>query len=516
MSFELIPDKYVGKVTLSGNWGWSNSTLKSPMKLYPESLWSASKLPAFVKYEPNITAVGKVRISAYILGYDEKQDTNAEFEVSFSGGTEKINVDMSKYKEGKSDWLTLGTYMFDGSGSEYVKLNRISTENNTRASTVRFEIMNEAENSKGGVWQYLYVGPALKPKIYSDIEKLDFFADLENCKYKREIESLKCLGIIKDDEKNFYPDNKALEKEFSKWMTCIFDYENDCKSEVPLTLTFAKKMIATYVRNIGINLEWLNSNDDDTLLQSSDLFGKLNLDENITRAEAAALLYRVYHTFKASAVSSEWKLTFCDDFSEDNLNTFVWQCENKAPSHIQSSRWSKNVEVKDGVMSLKTVKEKLPDYPKLDWTTASVWVKPEVFSQCGGFWQASIKINKGKGINNAFWMIGDGNEIDIVEAHYKNNVHTNYHFEGIQYSENYSSKFDLSEDFHIYALEWTDREFIYYFDGKEISRKQNINAFKPLYPIFSTAVINWAGQIPDSADGSSMDVEWVRIYDKKR
>lgn len=110
-------------------------------------------------------------------------------------------------------------------------------------------------------------------------------------------------------------------------------------------------------------------------------------------------------------------------------------------------------------------------------------------------------------------MIGNGSEIDIVEGHYPNSVHTNYHFEGIQYSENYSSPFDLSEDFHIYALEWTEDELIYYFDGLEISRKQNIDAHTPLYPIFSTAVINWAGNIPDSANGSTMDVEWVRIYE---
>ena len=207
---------------------------------------------------------------------------------------------------------------------------------------------------------------------------------------------------------------------------------------------------------------------------------------------------------------------FVDDFDGDALDENMWECENRAPAHILSSRWAKNVSVKNSVMSLTTKKEKLESVPDKDWTTASVWVKPNYFKQYGGYWQASIKINAAKGLNNAFWMIGNGSEIDIVEAHYINSVHTNYHFEGIQYSENFSSPFDLSEDFHIYALEWTEEELIYYFDGKEISRKRNIDAHSPLYPIFSTAVINWAGNIPDSADGCSMDVEWVRIYERKK
>lgn len=516
---ECIPDKYVGTVTLEGNWGWSNSTLKSPMKLYPESLWSSSKLPAFVKYEPKICSVGFVRISAYMLGYNEKQDTNEEYEICTSKGIKKINVDLSKYKDGESDWLALGTYFFDGNAKEYVKLNRISTENVTRASTVRFEIMNEAENSKDSVWQYLYMGPAKTPEVYGEIDSLNHFTDLKNCENANIIESLYVLKIF-DNNSLFRPNNKLTVCDFTKWLDRIFDTALLLDNVSHLSLDDALSIILKYIQNSNINLEWLKeSNDTTSFFENAHFFDKTpfikDIESALSREQGAVLIYLTYHTFVASKVDKDvWKLTFSDDFDGDKLNTDVWECENKAPAHIQSSRWAKNVSVNNSIMSLITVKEKLPDCPNLDWTTASVWVKPEVFSQCG-FWQASIKINKGKGINNAFWMIGDGNEIDIVEAHYKNEVHTNYHFEGVQYSENYSSKFDLSDDFHIYALEWTENEFIYYSDGEEIARKRNINAKQPLYPIFSTAVINWAGNIPDTANGSSMDIEWVRIYDRK-
>lgn len=520
MNNKCIPDKYVGKVTLKGNWGWSRPTLTSPMQLYPETLYSSSKLPASVLYEPQISSVGMVRISAFLVGYDEKQDTNEEYEICTSKGIKKINVDLSKYKDGESNWLILGTFFFDGSGKEYVKLNRISSENNTRASTVRFEILNDAQDKKGDVWQYLYMGPAKKPVIYGDIVPLNHFSDLQNCLNKDMIESLYVLGILDSEDALFYPDNKITVSDFIKWLNKLFSakFSSDCT--LPLSLDTALGLIETNVKSSNINLEWVDkSKNTFDFFENAHFFDRApfirTLTDNLSREQGAVLIYLAYHTFIASRVNNDvWELTFADDFDGDTLND-NWECENKAPAHIQSSRWAKNVTVSNSVMSLNTIKEKLDDYPNLDWTTASVWVKPEKFKQCGGFWQASIKINNSKGINNAFWMIGGGNEIDVVEAHYKNNVHTNYHFEGIQYSENYSSEFDLSKDFHIYALEWTNDEFIYFFDGKEIARKRNIDAKVPLYPIFSTAVINWAGKIEDCANGSSMDVEWVRIYKKR-
>ena len=74
---------------------------------------------------------------------------------------------------------------------------------------------------------------------------------------------------------------------------------------------------------------------------------------------------------------------------------------------------------------------------------------------------------------------------------------------------------DLSQDFHVYAVAWSETELVYYFDGKQIAWKRNIAANDPLYPIFSTAVLNWAGKITDAADGCAMEVEWVRVFRKR-
>ena len=102
----LIPDKYIGKVELFGNWGWSGK-LTSPMKHYPETLWCASKKPANIKYLPKIESVGLVRISAYIVGNSEKQNDNQEYVIHFADGIEEVYVDTSKFKTGESVYLVL-------------------------------------------------------------------------------------------------------------------------------------------------------------------------------------------------------------------------------------------------------------------------------------------------------------------------------------------------------------------------------------------------------------------------
>ena len=515
---KLIYDKYVGNVELSGNWGWSSKL--SPMALYPETLWSASKKPAYIKYLPKIEAVGMVRISAFMVGNTEKQNDNEEYIVSHADGIDKIYVDLSKYKDGESDWLVLGTYRFDGSKREYVQLNHNRADINTRASTVRFEILNNAE---GDVWQYLYVGPQKNVKqaeINTDIIELNKFSDLKLCKYRKEIEKAYYYGLLDIEGDAFNPEGKITDNVFSRWLSKMCNTACESENDDYITLESVIEKTFNAIKKSDINLEWLGCcNDLTSLLQKIKLFNnypEINHKNDLTRAEAATVLYAFYFSFIVPAVNKdEWTLEFSDDFDGNSLNEEIWQCENAAPAHILSSRLAENVTVKDGVMSLKTTKGRTEEYPEREWTTANVWVKPEYFKQYGGYWQASIKINAAKGINNAFWMIGNGSEIDIAEAHYVNSVHTNYHFEGIQHSENYYSPFDLSEDFHIYALEWTENELIYYFDGKEISRKLNVDAHIPLYPIFSTAVINWAGEISDTADGCSMDIDWIRIYDKK-
>ncbi len=80
-----------------------------------------------------------------------------------------------------------------------------------------------------------------------------------------------------------------------------------------------------------------------------------------------------------------------------------------------------------------------------------------------------------------------------------------------------SKRVDLSEEFHVYACEWGKDEIAYYFDGKEIRRIKNEWFYEPMHIWLSTAILLWAGdgEIPESADGTSMVVDWVKYYEKE-
>lgn len=74
---------------------------------------------------------------------------------------------------------------------------------------------------------------------------------------------------------------------------------------------------------------------------------------------------------------------------------------------------------------------------------------------------------------------------------------------------------DFSEKFHTYGLEWTKEWLIYYFDGVEIRRERNDWCHNPGNVYLSLAILKYMGRIPDSLDGTSMKVDYVRIYKEK-
>jgi beta-glucanase (GH16 family) len=71
---------------------------------------------------------------------------------------------------------------------------------------------------------------------------------------------------------------------------------------------------------------------------------------------------------------------------------------------------------------------------------------------------------------------------------------------------------DLSADFHIYGFEWNKDWLIWYFDGEEIRRKANTVWHTAGRVYLSGAVIGYSGDITDKIDGTSMDVDWVKVY----
>ena len=74
---------------------------------------------------------------------------------------------------------------------------------------------------------------------------------------------------------------------------------------------------------------------------------------------------------------------------------------------------------------------------------------------------------------------------------------------------------NFAREFHTYGLEWSEKELVFYLDGKAIRREKNAFCHSPSPVWLSLAIIAWAGKITDSIHGTYMEVDYVRVYNKK-
>jgi beta-glucanase (GH16 family) len=73
----------------------------------------------------------------------------------------------------------------------------------------------------------------------------------------------------------------------------------------------------------------------------------------------------------------------------------------------------------------------------------------------------------------------------------------------------------LSKEFHVYALEWNEKELIFFFDGQEIRRQPHDICHGPAPVWLSLAIMRWAGPVTDAIHGASMDVDYVRVWQRE-
>jgi beta-glucanase (GH16 family) len=74
---------------------------------------------------------------------------------------------------------------------------------------------------------------------------------------------------------------------------------------------------------------------------------------------------------------------------------------------------------------------------------------------------------------------------------------------------------NFAREFHIFGLDWTEQELVFYLDGKELRREKNEICRSPAPVWLSLAIIPWGGQITDAIDGKAMEVDYVRIYRRR-
>lgn len=213
-----------------------------------------------------------------------------------------------------------------------------------------------------------------------------------------------------------------------------------------------------------------------------------------------------------------------------------WQRYTSAPE---------NVRVEDGNLVISAVWDSI-NYPvpgKRDGSVTSARVNTKSkFSVKYGDVQARIKIPTDKGMWPAFWMLGSNydavgwpncGEIDIMEAspllyNDKTSMFTVHWWDDVADSHNSYGKTiqmnkDLSEDYHVYEVEWDEERIIGKIDGiiyfvKVVDPETMDEFLREFFLIFNVAVGGSIGGTPDATTNwpQSMYVDWVRVYQKEQ
>ncbi|MBO4801684.1 MAG: family 16 glycosylhydrolase [Bacteroidaceae bacterium] len=325
--------------------------------------------------------------------------------------------------------------------------------------------------------------------------------------------------------------------------------------------------------DVTVNHGWTAFSDDEwvTVSQSTTAAGKgtvtVGVKENTTYVERTGTVTvkagteRATVTVKQAAATRPepgdeitcpvegYSLVWNDEFNEGSeLNSRHWRHE------VQGAGWVNNelqnyvnhtspggrlvTELKDGALQIHCFKENGKIYSGRVYAHENQGWKY-------GYFEASIKLPKGKGTWPAFWMMPVGNdwstnpwpkcgEIDIMEEvgvvpnEVSSSIHTQdyNHTKGTQKTHAMTIQ-DAEGAFHTYGLLWTADEITTYVDGKVqlnvqksvLGSSHNQWPFSeyPFYVIFNLAWGgSWGGMqgVDESALPVTMEVDYIRVFQK--
>lgn len=260
-----------------------------------------------------------------------------------------------------------------------------------------------------------------------------------------------------------------------------------------------------------------------------------------------------------------YALTFHDEFDGTALNADYWSYQTGVQdvygnsygpmywgnSELQYYTDGGNVVVSDGTLKIIAKKENAGD---MEYTSARICTRNK-FSQTYGYFEAKMKLPIGSGIWPAFWMMPEPltdessaneygtwascGEIDIMEmkGRLPYYIDTTIHFGGnwpSNASVGRTNKIETrADEWHVYALEWTEDYLSWIIDGKTVYTVKNDVYYssesdspsapfdKPFYILFNLAVggtydVQGTAEFLQANDFTEavMEVDYVRAYEK--
>ena len=247
--------------------------------------------------------------------------------------------------------------------------------------------------------------------------------------------------------------------------------------------------------------------------------------------------------------NSGWKLVFRDEFGgrgrPDPDKWISHEYNRKQNSEGPDGWWLKDNVSLTGHGQLEItatlIPNRNPDQDDDPHDYASGMVSTEgKFETAFGRYEARIKLPQDPGWWIAFWLFADevhledgsgedGTEIDIVEAFGWNDVVSHaLHWDGYDKHHKTENKKvvrpGIRSGWHVFALEWSETEYIWFVDGEEVWRSSAGGVSKaPKWIKFSGEISTqpsvahqwWSNMPDDKRLPDRFLVDWVRVYEKK-
>lgn len=251
--------------------------------------------------------------------------------------------------------------------------------------------------------------------------------------------------------------------------------------------------------------------------------------------------YKSYLQLKDSGKFDElkkWEVVFEDDFSEKNLDPRKWMTRYFWGDKLINDAYAmesdkafptdgKNLELGNSLVKIVTrsekVKGKMWKQPfgfiptEFSYTTGLI-SSAKSFRMKYGRIEAKIKINHTKPVNYNFWMASQMNlpHVDILKVAGKKTKVDMANLYGNVTARKAPDKktgeytgLDISQDFFIYALEWTKEKLTWKINGITVNEQTQGVPQDEMYLVFSCGI---TGKTDGLQLPASMEIDWVRCY----
>ena len=236
-------------------------------------------------------------------------------------------------------------------------------------------------------------------------------------------------------------------------------------------------------------------------------------------------------------VPEGWNLVWHDEFDGKTIEPKNWTYDRGAggwgngEAEYYTSR-PENARLENGLLVIEARQEK---YEGSYYTSARLKTQGLQTFRFGRI-EARLKVPSGKGYWPAFWMLGssfngsnwpDCGEIDIMEYIGKEPdlIFGTLHGPGYSGATGISQwnrqKYNIADDFHTYAIEWSTNQIQWFYDGQlyhtvspaDIGDRKWVFD-QPFFIILNLAV---GGQLPgpiglDTVFPAQLYVDYVRVY----